>query len=205
MVFDLNSGYVPVQRIRDFIAAQLNITDGYFAPNHPELVCFTRMWNTSDRPWQTLNGTGEAKNQEWMEFDIADKMLCLLGLQGHWREELEDIYLAVDLSGVSRSRMMPKGVKRCEANGCANTFVDLHRGHPRHYCSKTCRMTQRGRRRKGRRSLDSKRYDTCPHGHDRSPENAAWGKGVKGKLVLRCRVCIKEKQRAYRARLKVAA
>lgn len=138
---------------------------------------------------------------EFIEFDVADRIACLVGDPvGFWRSPpMEQFYEGVNLVRKNHDSA-PKDTKRCEAEGCSNVFVPNRRGRPQKYCSKTCRMTQRDRRREGRRTLQSKRFDTCPHGHDRSPENEVWEMGSRGKPVLRCRECLKEKQRARRAR-----
>ncbi len=204
-----SEGHVPLERIRSLLIEKLHIEDGHFSTDHPELVCLTRMWDDGDRIWKALNDTGQSKGQFWMEFNVADKLLCLLGLQGCWWDELADVYYSVDLTKGSIARTAEKDEVRCANPACSVTFSPFNGGRRKVYCTAACKNQHWSQRHKAKRSegaqgrtLKSKRYDTCPHGHDRSPENAVWEKGSKGKPVLRCRECLNRKARDRRARLR---
>lgn len=196
---DLSTGHVPVVRIRELLIVKLGIEDGHFGTDHPELICLTRMWDDSDRIWKVLNGTGDARGQEWMEFNVADQLLCLLGLQLCWYEELEDIYYAVNLRTRPISRTTPKGERRCERDGCSAVFAPTMPWQ--RFCSQQCQRAQwRNEHSEGARTMKSRRYDQCPQGHDRSPENTQWILDKRsGKLKPRCRVCFNEHRRAVYA------
>lgn len=99
-------------------------------------------------------------------------------------------------------------LRRCERKGCTNVFLvpDPEGGKGsnqtrKRYCSRACNATAR-KHRKGVRSQKERRFDTCPAGHDRSPENTyvyTIKSGAKaGYEVRRCRICFNEAQRRWR-------
>ena len=99
-------------------------------------------------------------------------------------------------------------IHHCERRGCSHTFVvpDPAGGKGsnqtrKRYCSAGCYATAL-KHRKGVRSQVARRFDTCPSGHDRSPENVyeyVIKSGPKaGYTVRRCRPCFNSAQRAYR-------
>lgn len=110
--------------------------------------------------------------------------------------------------GQAKERVRPQ-VRRCARAGCSNQFrVPDGTGKGsnqtrKRYCSKGCNATARKHRR-GVRSRQSRRFDTCPAGHDRTPENTyeyviASGP-KKGMAARRCRICFNEAQRRWRER-----
>lgn len=86
----------------------------------------------------------------------------------------------------------PRGQKRCAAAGCSELFFPKTKR--RRYCSERCYKRQWWRDKNGARGLESRRFDACPHGHDRSPENY-FPKGSH-----RCRLCWNKYMRKYRKR-----
>lgn len=156
------------------------------------------------------------EEQQYLRFDTADRLICAMGIPFVWRLPrreggLVDIYLSIEFEGEAR---VP--TNRCARGGCSNTFDPSPTGYRgvaggkrRLYCSPACQSAQSKREGSGHRTLGGKRYDTCPQGHDRSPENTieyVKKSGPKAGYVERkCRLCALEKQREYRARKKVAA
>jgi hypothetical protein len=102
-----HKGYVPVHRIREAVAKALNITDGVFRSDNPDLVCLTRVWNQNARIWRVLNDYGAARDSKWIDFDTADLMFCLLGLSPNiWWDELGDVYYQVNLDRPSHQQSL---------------------------------------------------------------------------------------------------
>ena len=100
------------------------------------------------------------------------------------------------------------GTLRCACRGCTNTFVPSKhtpKSQPKRYCSMACRTKENNRIRNGSRTKQSILYDTCPHGHDRSPENVRYVRHPSGGMQIRCQACMRERQRARRAKSKAAA
>ena len=197
----LSEGYVPVEAIRAVLDAKFDCA-GVYSTEHPDLQPLLRMWDEHDRFWKIINGTGDGRGQLWMHFDVADKALCLLGLQMCWYEELRDVYYSVNLERVpNTTRVSEKGRVRCERPGCSGTVTPkLHtvKGRQR-FCSEKCRRymadVRAGRIEQPHRNLHAQ-YE-CINGHVKSPET----------LTKRgdCKECIRERNRDYykrnRARL----
>lgn len=132
----------------------------------------------------------KALERETISFDLADMLLCQVGIVGPWPEPLTELYHAVELPEIPFQ--YSKDTKRCAARGCNNTFVPNKHTPPgrQKYCSPTCKATEWQRQKDDSRTLESKILDKCPNGHDRSPENAILRQnGKRGKLSLRCREC----------------
>lgn len=199
----LGSGHVPVERVRAFLDETLHL-EGYFGYEHDALLPLLRMWGVSDRMWKKLS-----RGEGWMEFNVADKMLCLLGLQGRWREDLEDIYLLVNLDAHQHARVVPAGHHRCERAGCSSVFSVTGRRQHKRFCCDTCRSSEHqlktgttttSVRGPGRR-LESLR---CRNGHERTEENTRTFER-DGKTITDCRICQRASMQRYRDRKAVAA
>ena len=148
----------------------------------------------------TATGLGERRlygilyEQDELEFDTADRLICHIDVN-IWRRELPDLYYGVDLSSPSRPRRSRK-TRRCECPGCSNEFTPEPRGaHQAKFCSPTCKVKAYRARRRIREERPARygtRYDRCPNGHDRSPENI----GTKRNGGQYCKACSREKMKA---------
>jgi hypothetical protein len=134
------------------------------------------------------NGT---LTRRWKEgavcFDMADEILCKTWNSNAWveDEQLKVLYFAADLSGPGREPRYGQ-LRRCAVPGCSVYFRPSVPWQL--YCSKACKH-RAWRRRKPPSGRYGSRYGTCPHGHDRSPENVRERRD--GTLV--CRRCNADK------------
>ena len=190
----LEKGMVPVAPIKEAIERSFCFQDW---TDQPAIQPLSLMWSLDDFQKMFVN-------REWVSFDFADQILCLLGLQYLWWGELEDIYYAVNLDTQRRVRMVPKGHKRCIRPGCDKTF-EIKGKIPRSgvtskkYCSRSCR-TMHHRYLSGERPWPSKSNNrerltgeggfVCRNGHERTPENTLYDR--RGR---RCRICANETAR----------
>lgn len=135
-------------------------------------------------------GYGAGIERAWsrgdLSFDQADALLCKVGAFNAWRDnkKLKVLYLEADLSKPGQPPRFSER-KRCAAKGCSVYFKPRARWH--RYCSQAC--GQRARHQKSGRY--GSRYDTCPAGHDRSPENVR----ERGDGTIACRACGRERER----------
>mgnify|MGYP001407000648 CR=1 FL=1 len=155
--------------------------------------------------WRVLSGTAKA-----VGFNIADRLLCATGCVTAWHTgRLGEVYWKHPLPGKIDKGGKPKTLPVCARVGCSNTPPPSKpRGGRRIYCSRPCLMSAARDRRRERqtgnpvRTKKNRRYDKCPRGHDRSPENVSFDK--RGKIG--CRECHRNDMRAlyqdpeYRAR-----
>src|SRR3990167_9413857 len=174
---------VPLKPVREAVEAAMALQE--WSVEDERLMPLTRMWDADDFKKMFVR-----TDRETIPFDFADQTLCLLGLQFLWWDELSDIYYSVDLTPREKVRTVPKGHKRCEADGCANVFLPKRKDQK--YCSTSCMKKQWWRDKYGSKSLTNKRMDQCPRGHDRSPENVRYEISKDGKKLLRCLVCKRE-------------
>ena len=99
-----------------------------------------------------------AKEKEYMDFDVADRLLSALGAADLWMYELSEVYAAVDLSGppLSDPYVFPP-VEEAVCPNCetAFTYQPWRTNRPqRMYCSPGCRQSHRGKlggRERGKR------------------------------------------------------
>lgn len=209
-----HDGFIEVKPIILTIEHHLGLEHEQWEEDDPRLAPLSGMWEMSDLRKQ-LGIRQNGGKKVWVDFNLADAILCKLRLQNLWRTELLDIYERVCLeTPASRAgRIVPKGHRMCARQGCTNTFP-LSTGEGKgsnqtrkRYCSKTCNATARKHRR-GSVSQLRRRLDQCPNGHDRSPENVyeyTIKSGPKaGTRVRRCRLCFNAAQQAYRAERKAA-
>ena len=211
-----HDGFVPATDIILTIETHLGLEHEEWEEDDPRLAPLSGMWEFSDLRKQ-LGIRQNGGKLRWIPFWLADALLCKLRLANLWRSELEHIYLGVNLTdelGNQYLRPTEKGWRRCARGGCVKVFPlrDPEGGkgsyHPnRRYCSDGCAATD-AKHQRGARSQLSRRFDQCPSGHDRSPENVyeyTIRSGKKaGTRVRRCRICFNNAQRAYRAERKAA-
>lgn len=182
----LGTGHVPSYDIIWAIEEALGI-EGPWEDSDERLQPLTRIWNIDDLKVQL----GVGRKPKWVDFDLADQVICALGRVDFWRNELEHIYLSVRLKDKStfRGRKAARGSRRCARTGCSNIFVPRKGGHPQRFCSPVCKYTHHSAERRGSRSRENRRYDTCPAGHDRSPENSRVVQHKSGQVEIRCKIC----------------
>lgn len=128
------------------------------------------------------------EEQDWMDFDAADRALCEVDKAHCWWAELRDIYYAVSLHSPGRPAS-----KRCERTGCSEVIVTKKQGYGKKYCGRACKHAAwrvRQKKREGTKSRYGTRWDTCPHGHDRSPENTRYRENGSPT----CRACDRAKE-----------
>lgn len=195
----LETGYVPGDRVLEAITKALNVETPWSEDDY-DLQTLTQYWDVWD-VWKMMGG-GKPK---WVDFDFADKVLCVLNLVDLWREDLADIYDNVVLVDDNRRspRKVPKGYQRCAAKGCNHVFqignpTPQGGGKARKFCSPECRITTANRRQwdKNRVHRYGTPYGTCVNGHDRSPENTYVS--PQGKRL--CRGCLRENAKKTRER-----
>lgn len=134
-----------------------------------------------------------------VDFNVADRLLCVTGNVDLWLTELHEVYYSTPLDDED-NRYPTKSTKRfCERPGCGKMFEQHPRQRSRHrYCSKACRAAEQRKRRRARRGQPvgqrfGTKYGQCPNGHDRSPENV----GYKSNGSMYCTACGREKARKW--------
>lgn len=190
-----------VQVIRGYLDAMgERLTDGTFQPLSLHLLA-ERADILGDTLYHLLSGRTQT-----IDFDLADRLLCVTNQTELWLTDLQDIYEeAVLEEGEKKFNVSTTAtVARCANKGCSNTFslVRTHGGRPRKYCSEKCRRRMadvRKRERQGRPVRFSNHNDTCVHGHDWTPENTLWFHEKKdGKKRKRCKTCVYARNEAAR-------
>lgn len=147
--------------------------------------------------WDAIDGIIRQQH-EGCEFNLADDLLCALGMPMLWREEpLDAIYFAIDLSWVY-----------CQCPGCNTRFQlqkdTMGREVYRKYCSRQCNQAAykiRNKRIQHRQPL-SRRGRVgrpvgvtelkCRKGHERTPENTRHRSNGK----IECAICAREANKA---------
>lgn len=129
-----------------------------------------------------------AAPSDYVEFPAADRLICAMGNVFVWYlGELGEVYWK------ARIRETKAMSPICEARGCGNPVPPKTHtgGKPRRFCSTQCAKRTWDRNKDGtKRTIEEARYDKCPHGHDRSPENTGYYKGSPY-----CRVCDRERKK----------
>jgi len=199
------TGYIPALLFIRTVEVHMNLGEDQWEEDDPRLAPLTEMWEFSDLRKQ-LGIRQNGGRIRMIPFGLADLILCKLNLVELWRGPLADVYYAASLEeghGLQWVRPVPKGYRRCERVGCSEVFAaKMHRGRAKRYCTTRCGDAESKARRVGSRSQIARANDTCPSGHDRSPENVyeyTIKSGPKaGTLVRRCRPCFNAAQAAYR-------
>jgi hypothetical protein len=93
----------------------------------------------------------------------------------------------------AEGRKHPLSTRTCARVGCNITFTT--QDSRRRFCCKRHQAAQWATEKHQRRTKVSLRYDTCRHGHDRSPENTHVWIDKNGHERMRCRVCYRIKAR----------
>lgn len=134
-----------------------------------------------------------------ISFDAADKILCGINMPFAWREpDLLPLYLELDLDGPAVERLQPP--HRCARPGCSKIFPAGRYADRKKYCSRKCKGQASQARTRGFRSQLSRKYDRCPAGHDRSPENVReYVHRKTGQVEHRCIICERQRKHARKA------
>ena len=141
-------------------------------------------------PFSTLESWYYGKNRTpTMRFQIADSLLCAVGMWHLWYYELSDIYQNVDLTW-----------RKCACPGCEVWFrpkYDYAGPTAPRFCSKTCKTTncriEAGQLRS--RQKKAGREGVCWKGHKMVGKNLR----ILANGDRSCRQCFNEKQRLRRA------
>ncbi len=132
-----------------------------------------------------------------VNFDLADRILCGLGVPVAWHTHLGDIYDSIELVDVPFPYASEDGSKRCERRGCSVRFTPERRAPKvgpkvRKFCTQHC-ATVASQNRRGSVPIKMHRaVGVCDAGlHDMTPENTIPGD------FRRCRECRRSYQRAW--------
>lgn len=138
-----------------------------------------------------------------IDFDVADRLLCVMNMSDLWRTDLKEIYESVWLD--DRGSWTPSrasGAKVCARVGCSVLFMQPKRCPPKMYCSSTCCAAAAWQRKHGVKTQPRGKDRAleklvCRNGHERTPENTGWN-GVANF----CLICKRKTNREYRQRRK---
>lgn len=136
-----------------------------------------------------------ARRSDTMDFDVADKLLCMMDKTHLWWSKFGDIYWNVRLDDEARGRKPSReGPRVCARHACSNEFVPSKQRPDQKYCSTTCKgAAWKADKAKTRLRGPGRKLEMlmCVNGHERSPENTT--RNIKGALV--CRICKNEQSR----------
>lgn len=144
--------------------------------------------------------SGRAKT---IDFDLADRLLCVTNMSSLWLTDLSDIYLQAQLPEGEKKHVVAtaSGKRVCARRGCSVVFVPSVKKPDQKFCSPGCRSTawkhkkglKTGQVRGKGRVLESL---VCRNGHPRTKENTT----EKRAGVSYCRICKNETAKRYRDR-----
>ena len=136
-----------------------------------------------------------------INFDLADLILCKLGVPHYWWSEFENIYWGLELRERPFRFKRPDGRLRCDRGGCRALFLPSTRNPRQRFCSRLC-FDLDWKRRNGhvRRPSVGIAY-VCKNGHERTPENTA--RGARGEQV--CIICRRASNRLSKERARQRA
>lgn len=191
---EMKTNRVPAKPIADIVKTYLadqgeRVTDGTFKAADVRSLA-ERADIREDTLAKILMGRSKT-----IDFDVADRLLCVMNLTDLWRTSLHDIYESVLLVEGLRKPERASGAKMCARLGCSNLFLQPKGTPPKKFCSKKCGTADWYHRNIGiktqprgpGRSLEKL---VCRSGHERTPENTGWN-GV----AHFCRICRRETAR----------
>ena len=167
-------------------------SDGTFEP-----LPIAVLADQADIVADTLGKILEGRSQT-IDFDLADKLLCVMNLPDLWRTRLHDIYeeACFDDDRPRRKGSNPSGIKVCARRGCSEKFIPHPRTPYKRFCSGTCRAAAYKHEHVGVKVMHGKggklRALVCKNGHERTKENTR----ILGGRTY-CLVCKREKDRIY--------
>jgi hypothetical protein len=168
----------------------------------------TLLAERADMNADTLMKTIEGRMQT-IDFDVADRLLCVMNLTDLWLTDLREVYDEAQLVEGKR-RIQPKsasGVKVCARRGCSTRFRPPKKCPRKRFCSDTCKSTawkhekgllKTGRLRGKNRVLEAL---TCRNGHERTKENT----GTNSRGTRYCLVCHRATSKRWRESQAAAA
>lgn len=153
-----------------------------------------------------------ARRSETMDFDLADKLLCLIDKTHYWWAKFGDIYWNVVLEEGANGRKPSRygKWKVCARPGCANEFIPKKHSpktgpKAQKYCSRACKHRASDLRLGISKHATAKAHGKMPYhcrkGHPRGPGNSK--KRKDGTVV--CLVCERERSAKRRQERRDAA
>lgn len=182
---------IPAQPIAQVLRSYLDsegtrLSDGSFAPGSVYSLA-QRVDMNGDTLEKILAGRSKT-----IDFDDADKLLCVTNLNDLWATELRDLYQGAVLhDGGTRHRVASaSGKKVCARRGCSALFLPNKHKPGQKFCSNACRTSEWSIQHKGiktrlrgkGRALEAL---SCPNGHERTKENTK----VTVTGARRCKIC----------------
>ena len=185
--------------IRDYLGAEERKVNGSFRAETSIYLLAER----ADMHGDTLQKIVSGRNKT-IDFDVADRLLCVIGKADMWYGELRDVYAeAMFDDDLPRRAAKASGEKVCARRGCSETFVPPKLRPGQKYCSTTCcgaAFWQRKHKVKTRLRGKGRHLEAhvCKNGHERTAENTEIKNGVR-----RCLICKRKSCNASAARRRV--
>ena len=187
-----------IEVINNFLATNgTRAADGTFASHSIRLLA-ERVDVRENTLEKIINGRGNT-----IDFDFADRLLCVMNLTDLWITDLKDVYdSAVLTEGKKRHNIANlSGERVCERRGCSNRFVPPAKSPRKRFCSVSCKSAAwkhkkfglKGNLRGKDRALESL---VCRNGHERTAENT----GINARGTRYCLTCHRESVRRFRER-----
>ncbi len=165
----LRKGRVPVAPIIPLITAYL---DENFVKGDPARA-LVNLANMADITYDALFDVYGRRRGQSLDFNDADRLLCVMGYETAWYHELADYYQRVDLSR-----------RKCARSGCQRLIPDGEK-----FCTQDCATSTT--------SKNSRVHAKCSRGHVRTPENTHFTRSGG----RRCKDCYQaEYDAGYRGR-----
>lgn len=126
----------------------------------------------------TLEKILAGRNQT-IDFDIADRLLCVLGKTDLWHGDLKDVYekSQLDDDGYRRNGRA-SGMRVCARVTCSEMFLPKPKHPYQRFCSAKCSSADNQLRRNPKRKILGKgrilQKLMCWNGHERTPENTRY-------------------------------
>lgn len=135
-----------------------------------------------------------------IDFDIADRLLCVANLTDLWLTSLSEIYHSAQIPEGKKQFELnrPSGTRICARAGCSTSFIPPKHGKKKIYCSSNCRTTAWKHRRNGVKTRIRGKDRAiekliCRHGHERTKENT----GTSSRGHRYCMICHRAAQRRW--------
>ncbi len=127
-----------------------------------------------------------------MDFDTADRLLCVTNQTALWITDLHEVYeqALLDEGGKQFTVTSSSGTKVCARRGCSNKFIPPRRSPRKKYCSKNCKTTAwKHRVHPPKTTIYGKDRKiqklVCRNGHERTKENT----GIQSNGYRYCLIC----------------
>lgn len=207
MSLALEPNRIPAPPIMDVVRGYLEREGIRAGAETYESYPITLLAERADMNPDTLMKTLEGR-MHTIDFDVADRLLCVMGLFDLWLSDLRDLYQSACLEEGPRKfqPMRASGSKVCERQGCSNRFEPEPRAPKKRFCCRKCYAADYRAKERGGYTLGP--YGpgcalsalVCRNGHQRTFENTRYNR--KGRRY--CLECKRARDRAnqlvYRAR-----